>query len=141
MASRLRFLIVLPALGAALYALPVRSESVSDLFRMPDVCEITGLVASRHDVARSALPDGAPSLLAEPETDLAVVIGERMPHGKIADAATCHSDSAKGKKVTYKLCSPTPVQTGDMIHGTEGAAAMNAQGVGCLFDVAILPKG
>jgi len=141
MASRLRFLIVFPALAAALCASPVRGEIAADVFRTPDVCEITGLVASRRDVARSPLAGDIPSPLAETETDLAVVIGERVPHGKTAENTSCRTEPARGKKVTYKLCSPTEVKTGDTIHGTEASAVMDATGIGCLFDVAILPKG
>lgn len=107
---------------------------------LPDVCEITGQIATLRHVVRSPWKNGAPSTLAIREINIAVVIDTRFPHVENIGVETCRTDAAKGKRITYKLCSPTRVKAGDIIRGTEGIAVVDSYGVGCLFDVAILPK-
>ena len=72
---------------------------------------------------------------------ISVLLHDRTPHDKTKPKDLCHGDTAKGKKVTYKLCSPTEVKEGDLIHATEGTMTVDPYGVGCLFDIVVLPPG
>ena len=108
--------------------------------QIPETCDIRGLVANMETVQRSPWNDGAPSAFTVTEVHLSVVLEDRMPHDKGAKDTTCRITDAKTRKLVYKLCSPTTVKPGDRIQATEGNYVLNSFGIGCLFDVAVLPR-
>jgi hypothetical protein len=117
-------------MNATQKALPATAE---------EICDIAGSVSGIRQVNKSPLADGSPTTMGVvQEVHVSIVLDERVPHDRSRDHALC--GAAKGAQVTYKLCSPTQIRAGDRIRGTEGLMIVDPAGMGCLFDVAVLPK-
>lgn len=106
------------------------AESASGFGALP-VCEIRGTV-SDIQVKKSPVP----SPLIENETLISVDVEERK--ARYGDIAPCTGRKTAAETRTYKLCSPSVIETGDMIGGTEALATGPASPVGCLFDLVVI---
>lgn len=100
-------------------------------------CDITGIVSSVQLVERSPWEDGTPSALSTTQTEISVIIKSRAPHYSHVNSKDVCTTSPEEGKMTYKLCSPTPVKKGDQIQATESSAAKGGS-KNCLFDLVVL---
>jgi len=111
------------------------AESAGKSF-IPVVCEIRGQVADLKQVT----PGDTPTTLGGTETHIYVSVLDRSPrYKKHAENDPCTRHAAKELRA-YKLCSPTRVQKGDVINGTEGTQTGPTSPVGCLFDLVVLSQ-
>ena len=94
----------LTGLSCVAFAADAPSESSAPL----PYCKITGTVSTLEKVQKSPWADGAPSPFSTEEIHVAVNVDDCVPHDKEADTGACGGD--KGKILTFKLCSPTPVK-------------------------------
>lgn len=116
---------------------PLHTQKAHGATTTAAVCEIRGTVAGLQRVSTIDVP----SPLAGQETHISVSISKRSSRYKkfSSDNDPCdHQSSAEMR--TYKLCSPTQVKKGDIIHGTEGTETGPSAPVGCLFDLVVISK-
>lgn len=107
---------------------------------MREVCEVTGTVAKMELVQRSPWTDSAPTTVTTQELLIWVLVEGRNPRNPVAPKTSPCYQAGKNEVRTYKVCAPTQVRPGMKIHGTEGTETGSNLAVGCLFDIAILPK-
>lgn len=119
-----------------LTAMNVRAaESATQNIATP-VCEIRGQVAG---LKRVTLGD-SPTSFAGTETHIYVSVLDRSPrYKKQVTNDPCVRLQEKELR-TYKLCSPTRVQKGDLINGTEANNTGPTAPIGCLFDLVVVSK-
>lgn len=131
----LHVLLGLAALGM-LTAFQARTAESAGKALTPVVCEIRGQVADLRQVTQG----DAPTALAGTETHIYVSVLDRSPrYKKGIENDPCIRREARELR-TYKLCSPTRVQKGDVINGTEGTNTGPSSPVGCLFDLVVVSK-
>ena len=116
------------------------SEKQGPITQMQDVCEIVGAIAKMEIVQRSPWVDGTPSTMMIQELHAWVAIEHRAPRQADAPKNSPCRKVGKAEVKTYKICSPAQVKPGDRILATEGTETGSALTIGCLFDIAILPK-
>ena len=102
------------------------------------VCVVSGKINDVQTVELSPWDDGTPTTLTTTEVRVSLTVESRAPQRNATVKADC-SMPATGSMV-YKLCSPTQLAKGMRIKGVEGLATGSNELLGCLFDVAILPK-
>lgn len=110
----------------------------ADDYKQP-VCVVTGEIKTMERVEVAPWANGAPTTLTVTEVRILLKPENRRPRNDGVAAQDCPMP-ASGNMI-YKLCSPTTVKAGDRIIGTEGLATGADSVLGCLFDVAVIPKG
>lgn len=105
-------------------------------------CDIVGEITNLYSYADTPWK-GVPTALAQSEIRvlISVNVNERSSHEK--DDVKGKDFCGKGminKVFSYKLCSPTPVKKGDIIHAVESTETGSKKSIGCLFDLKVLPK-
>ena len=131
----LHFIFGLACIGM-LTAFHARAAESATQQNLPPVCEIRGQVAALKEVAIG----NTPTSFAGMETHIYVsVLGRSARYKKNMTSDPCATEQ-KAELRTYKLCSPTRVQTGDLINGTESTGTGPAAAIGCLFDLVVVSQ-
>lgn len=119
-----------------LTAFHARAAESATQKNQPPVCEIRGQVAALKKVATGTSPTSFSGM----ETHIYVSILDRSARYKKGAASDPCVRHQKAELRTYKLCSPTRVQKGDVINGTESTNTGPTTPIGCLFDLVVVSK-